>query len=293
MTSSNDGSKPRGGLLNILLQQNSKRKRLRPSHRNASSDFSSSYIRNRRKPFSRNQVHHRSPLDNLDQSSDEVVAAKHHKPGFIKELLLAKNDRGFAVIRETYKQQKKQARQKADKNRNGDSGLLRDVVSGLSTNKRVAMAFVYLDLFVDCFMCAMYLHQIAWSVPLPETTPQWLFITRLTFVYDIAVALSIYNLVSFALRILLSADIMRSLMSVHPLIDLVTAVPFVVSLGLQNGRYLWVPYFLRCWYIIWRIKRVSDKRDLSPPRAFLTRDRRFSVLRWTSTRMKGKSKRIR
>ena len=46
-------------------------------------------------------------------------------------------------------------------------------------------------------------------------------------------------------------------------------VPFIVSLGIQNGQFLDVPYFLRVWMVVDRLRLFLNLRvDVSPAGRF-------------------------
>ncbi|KAJ3182035.1 potassium channel, sub T, member 2 [Geranomyces variabilis] len=132
-------------------------------------------------------------------------------------------------------------------------------VVNITQSRGFAMLFVYLDLTVDLLLCALYVYQISSTNPLSDApTPFWLFIERPRWLYLVLLVLNFYNLASYLIRISVTNEKRRALMSYHPVIDLLTTVPFVVSLFISHGQYLYVPYYLRCWYIIWRSNRAMS-----------------------------------
>lgn len=89
----------------------------------------------------------------------------------------------------------------------------------------------------------------------------------------VCLALSYWDLGSFAIRkcnlrfmqitvayvaagFFISKHPISVLFSFRCLIELFTTVPFMVSIYIPHGRYLYVPYFIRSWVLLLRIKSV-------------------------------------
>ena len=88
--------------------------------------------------------------------------------------------------------------------------------------------------------------------------------------------LSLWNFCSFMMRIVLTGRPMSVFLSFRSLIELATTYPFMISMFIENGQYLYgmliigvvekwyidilpfytVPYFLRSWVLLLRIKSV-------------------------------------
>ncbi|KAJ3148195.1 potassium channel, sub T, member 2 [Geranomyces michiganensis] len=220
-----------------------------------------------------------------DREEVEVTARKHRHPlpSFVPSPF-QRESTGLSLVRTNYSIRKASIRhnEKADyslRANNDDKGTMgagqledfrkldakfhvksyaRNLLN-ITQSRAFAMFFVYLDLTVDILLCALYIYQISTTIPLSDApTPFWLFIERPRWLYLLLLALNFYNLLSYVARISVTSEKRRALMSYHPIIDLLTTVPFVVSLFIPSGQYLYVPYFLRCWYIIWRSQRAMS-----------------------------------
>ncbi|KAJ3148387.1 potassium channel, sub T, member 2 [Geranomyces variabilis] len=217
-----------------------------------------------------------------DREEVAVTARKHKNPfrPFVPSPFLRQRT-GLSLVRTNYSIRKASIRQneKADYARASDSekqgvdnredfrkldakfhvSSYAHNVANITQSRAFAMLFVYIDLAVDLLLCVLYVYQISTINPLPDApTPFWLFIERPRWLYLLLLVLNFYNLASYLIRISVTNEKRRALMSYHPIIDLLTTVPFVVSLFISNGQYLYVPYFLRCWYIIWRSNRAMS-----------------------------------
>ncbi|TPX56270.1 hypothetical protein PhCBS80983_g04659 [Powellomyces hirtus] len=263
--------RPVGGLMNILLTN--KRAEVRNSGNQSNSRSSSSNLLRQR---------HQDgtvSLEGLDASREEVAVTARKNKSFARYLVphpFLRRTTGLSLVRTNYGIRKSATRkndapgydenqrpQKLKPFRVLDAKYhVRQYIMNLAAvteTRAFAMIFVYLDLLVDLLLCLLYLYQISTAVPYPDvSTATWLFVTRPLWAYQVLVVLSFYNLLSFLSRVLLTNEKRRALLSYHPIVDLVTTVPVIVSLGLTNGRYLYVPYFLRCWYLIWRSNRAMS-----------------------------------
>ncbi|KAF1802860.1 hypothetical protein FB192DRAFT_1447653 [Mucor lusitanicus] len=72
----------------------------------------------------------------------------------------------------------------------------------------------------------------------------------------VCLALSYWDLGSFAIRFFISKHPISVLFSFRCLIELFTTIPFMISIYIPHGRYLYVPYFIRSWVLLLRIKSV-------------------------------------
>ena len=116
--------------------------------------------------------------------------------------------------------------------------------------------FIILDVCVDIPFILLYIVEMEVASINPSLTPIGLFIDRPIWIYDLCLIFSFCNIISFIGRTLSATDTFYSLISFHSLVDLLTCVPFLISLGLENGSLLYIPYFLRSVIVIKRIRRL-------------------------------------
>ncbi|KAI8981503.1 hypothetical protein BDB01DRAFT_794345 [Pilobolus umbonatus] len=121
--------------------------------------------------------------------------------------------------------------------------------------KRSIVLFVYNDLLVDLLFCLAYLIEMKQGAPL-DATPSWLFKWRSYDLWFFCVILSIWNMGSFIMRMFLTGRPLATMLSFRSFIECVTTYPFLISIFIENGEYLYVPYFLRSWVLLLRIKSV-------------------------------------
>ncbi|RCH92283.1 potassium channel, sub T, member 1, partial [Rhizopus stolonifer] len=89
-----------------------------------------------------------------------------------------------------------------------------------------------------------------------HATPPWMFKWRSYDLWFYCTILSLWNLGSFIMRIFLTGRPFSVLFSFRSFIETFTTIPFIVSIFIDNGQYLYVPYFLRSWVLLLRIKSV-------------------------------------
>ncbi|KAI8386877.1 hypothetical protein BD560DRAFT_143204 [Blakeslea trispora] len=121
---------------------------------------------------------------------------------------------------------------------------------------RSIILFVYTDLMVDVLLCLAYLVEMKQEADI-HATPPWLFKWRSYDLWFYCTTLSFWNLGSFVMRIFLTGRPIYVLLSFRAFIETLTTVPFMLSIFMSHGQYLYVPYFLRSWVLLLRIKSVS------------------------------------
>ncbi|KAI9489910.1 hypothetical protein BDB00DRAFT_875878 [Zychaea mexicana] len=140
------------------------------------------------------------------------------------------------------------------------------VKSILLANQTIVL-FVNLDLLADLLLCCAYLLEIKQGYDV-GLSPHWLFKKRSHDLWIFCQVLSLWNMCSFAIRFLISRYPVSVLLSFRGLVELTTSIPFLVSRCLPYGQYIYVPYFLRSWVCLLRIKsalkikvtlRMTDK----------------------------------
>ncbi|KAJ3014951.1 hypothetical protein HKX48_004874 [Thoreauomyces humboldtii] len=255
-------SRPVGGLMNIMLQRGRNRPRGGAS--------SNALHPNGQNNSGRSQADTQGidALEGLDASKEEVYVTARKQSTPWRWLIphpFTNKVTGLSLVRSNYMIRHSNTRKSG--NPDGTPFRILDVrfhaVSYLRMLKQItdahtfAITFVYLDLFVDVILCFMYIWQMSVGSPYSRS-PQWLWIDRPLWLYRVILACGFYNAISLLGRIAFTGEKRRAILSTDPLVDLVTTVPLIVSLFLVDGQFLYVPYFLRCWYIIWRSNRAMS-----------------------------------
>ncbi|KAJ3049639.1 potassium channel, sub T, member 2 [Rhizophlyctis rosea] len=255
--------RPVGGLMNILLQQSASR---RTTSRTAVGNHSpSDRLYRQSKPSGKTHAEdYIHALQSLDPSSPEVIAATNLSQKSHIHHALSRNSKtaGLSLVRQQQQGLKHNARlpphpkaQIARTLSHAYTNAIHAFTHAL-TNRTASILAIHCDLVVDLFMCILYLYTISTSFPLPDAQPQWLFITRPRWQWIALVTGSFYHVLSFVIRLSMEQDLVRGLMDGYIILDAITVIPFIVSLGLTQGQNLWVPYFMRCWYIRYEVQKT-------------------------------------
>ncbi|EPB88136.1 hypothetical protein HMPREF1544_05080 [Mucor circinelloides 1006PhL] len=120
---------------------------------------------------------------------------------------------------------------------------------------RSIILFVYIDLIVDMLLCLAYLVEMKQEADI-NAHPPWMYKWRSYDLWFCCTLLSLWNLGSFMMRIFLTGRPISVMFSFRSFIEVFTTYPFIISLFIDNGQYLYVPYFLRSWVLLLRIKSV-------------------------------------
>ncbi|KAI7868459.1 hypothetical protein BDF14DRAFT_1793440 [Spinellus fusiger] len=119
-------------------------------------------------------------------------------------------------------------------------------------NKSIVL-FVNLDLLVDLLFCLAYLVEMKQEADV-DLYPPWLYKWRSYDLWLFCQFLSIWNTGSFLMRVFMNVYPLSVLLSFRSFIELMTTVPFLISNFIEHGEYLYVPYFLRSWVLLLRVK---------------------------------------
>ncbi|KAL1920915.1 uncharacterized protein VTP21DRAFT_11550 [Calcarisporiella thermophila] len=209
-------------------------------------------------------------MEAIDENSeDKMVAQLSRKIGPLKKYWDT-NVKSFDQVRKAYQLHKLEQRL-PEKGGNFntflswvslmfDFDMYRTKLSELLQSKERIIMFVIIDLLVDLIFCILYLVEIAFRKPTQNLNPTFLFIDRPRFFWIIAVAMSFWNLLSLITRIMFSDNRWKKILSIYLLIDIITIVPFIVSLFVINGEFLYVPYWIRSWVVVSRLQKALSLR---------------------------------
>ncbi|KAG1448769.1 hypothetical protein G6F56_008849 [Rhizopus delemar] len=199
-------------------------------------------------------------LPELDQNAAEVREYISSPSKTLDNRAARKHKVNLSTIREKYREARLHERngsqpltkseklQKKIKYNTHLSGLKQVLFGNTSI-----ILFVYTDLFVDTLLCLSYLVEMKQETGI-VTEPFWLFKWRSYDLWFLCVILSLWNFTSFLMRIVLTGRPMSVLFSFRSFIEVLTTAPFLGSVFIKHGRFLYVPYFLRSWVLLLRIK---------------------------------------
>jgi hypothetical protein len=108
---------------------------------------------------------------------------------------------------------------------------------------------VYTDLLVDLTFCLAYLVEMKQEADI-HAEPPWMFKWRSYDLWFLCICLSLWNLFSFVMRMVLTGRPFSVFISFRSLIEIATTYPFLFSLFIQNGQYLYGNYLfiIILWY---------------------------------------------
>ncbi|KAI9182962.1 hypothetical protein H9P43_003878 [Blastocladiella emersonii ATCC 22665] len=159
------------------------------------------------------------------------------------------------------------------KERLRDHAVPSETVAALFASARFRVAVVTAAFLVDlCLVCLYVVEMIYVESVLGsdartrafndlDLEPVWLWTPRPVSVYWAALALEMFNLGYAVVTFLVSMSIHALSAQGYSPLDLVTSFPFFVSLFLREGRFLYIPYFLRSIRLIPRMRRLIFIRD--------------------------------
>eukprot|EP00835_Amoeboradix_gromovi_P002574 NODE_149_length_17312_cov_0.399349.p1 type:complete len:944 gc:universal NODE_149_length_17312_cov_0.399349:391-3222(+) len=116
--------------------------------------------------------------------------------------------------------------------------------------------FIILDVCVDVPFLILYIIEIETSTINRDLHPIGMYVSRKPWIYDLCIMFSCFNILSFIGRTISAKDKFFEVVSWHSLVDILTCIPFIVSLFIPFGSFLFVPYFLRSLIVIKRIRRL-------------------------------------
>lgn len=164
--------KPVGGLLNILLQNSSNKKRQSPFVKN------SKYTQSKQ-----NNEDYSRALNSLDPAAAEVIDAKNDEQAKKKD---------YSLVRKKYNAQRRRMRHAGK----SSPPIFKNILKSLSS-KTATIIFNNLDILVNIFQCILYIYEIETSVP-AAVFPKWLFSTRPRWLWMVLVSCSFYDITSFS-----------------------------------------------------------------------------------------------
>jgi hypothetical protein len=141
--------------------------------------------------------------------------------------------------------------------------------------KRIFMGNLWiislLNLVVDILYCFFYLTEIEFNTCNENNCgntglPPFLLVNRLPSAFQILVGISLFQLALLLLTAILFVDnLFQFLVSPGMFVELLTIVPFIVLSRIRDSKFIYVPYFLRCFLLIPNLKvylRLRGRKGL-------------------------------
>ncbi|KAG2175968.1 hypothetical protein INT44_000446 [Umbelopsis vinacea] len=183
-------------------------------------------------------------LPALDPRAEEVKASMNIKRSLEQMLLRKSHQVNLSTVRSKYRFSRKKARDgKLDTRSLYDRARIffNDYSRPLKRilfAKNAIVLFVYLDLLVDIMFCTAYLVELKQEkdVGIP---PPWLYKYRAWDLWIFCQFLSFWDIGSFLMRVLLAGDKWHVVFSARSVIEVSTTLPFVISMFIENGQYLY------------------------------------------------------
>jgi hypothetical protein len=131
-----------------------------------------------------------------------------------------------------------------------------DMLRTALRQKEKLSVFYAIDLVIDVFVVVLSIVEMEISVS--PYDGKWYLISRPLWLWLALVATSVYNLFALMARLFFSRSWRYALFSWPTLIDATTALPAVVAAAVPKGRYLVIPFFLRIWTVVRRLRHFLD-----------------------------------
>ncbi|ORZ13209.1 hypothetical protein BCR42DRAFT_72769 [Absidia repens] len=204
-------------------------------------------------------------LPALDPKAQEVIDSTSHRSS-IDQWFTKKNTVNLSTVRSKYRTGRKVARDE-----NTEVSPFNQIISSFKHDERLSairqsmlcnrniILFVNFDMMVDFIFCLMYLVEMKQESDV-DLDPPWLYKWRSYDLWRFCQVLSIWDLGSFIMRVAMIGHPLSVLFSFRCCIELLTSVPLILSNFIHYGQYLYVPYFLRSWVLLLRIKSVMKIR---------------------------------
>ncbi|KAI9254039.1 calcium-activated BK potassium channel alpha subunit-domain-containing protein [Sporodiniella umbellata] len=196
-------------------------------------------------------------LSALDPTAREVMDSKNNRNFFRRQ-----SDINLSTVRSNYRQQRKKMRDYGKRKSLKEKikhFLLYNIylkkLKHILFDKRTIVLFVHLDMLVDLFFCLTYFVEIKQTSSI-TIEPSWIYTSRSYRLWIACLAFTYWDLCSFIIRFLMTRHPTSVIFSFRFLIELITTAPFIISNFIPKGQFLYVPYFVRSWVLLLRIKSV-------------------------------------
>ncbi|KAG0057675.1 potassium channel, sub T, member 1 [Gryganskiella cystojenkinii] len=128
-----------------------------------------------------------------------------------------------------------------------------------STDEKTASTVLnVVNVVVDAVFCILYLVEASYLTRPPGHESHWLYIERSQSLWHLLVIIASYNFITVCCSVIFSDSKMSSLRSTRHIVSTVVSVPFIISIFMENGQQLYVPYFLQSFALISRVQQALN-----------------------------------
>ncbi|KAF9140157.1 hypothetical protein BGX30_006964 [Mortierella sp. GBA39] len=137
---------------------------------------------------------------------------------------------------------------------------LKDLTTSTDTTdeKITSTVLNVVNVVVDTIFCGLYLVEASYLTRPEKHENHWHYINRSAHLWCILVGIATYNFLTVVCSVIFSDSKLDSLKSVRHIISALVAIPFIVSVFIENGQMLYVPYFLQSFALISRIQQALN-----------------------------------
>lgn len=218
--------------------------------------------------------------DSLDHSSPEVIAAKAQKkhlvirmiiaitPLFIAEYVKNMHMLNYKHLRHIYSKQRMLLR---DPNGKGTFNMLMAAWtqqrSRLSKSFLLILGWNFIQFVLNSTFCIIYLFEIQRNSefqPDVSLDPRWIFVSRQSSTFSLLYFLSVLSIISRVLAIQLIPGTVRFSRISLTILDLALSATFIILGSVKNGKFIYVPYFLRIILAFSQLKLLLRNRKNIP-----------------------------
>ncbi|KAK3810618.1 MAG: calcium-activated BK potassium channel alpha subunit-domain-containing protein [Linnemannia elongata] len=137
---------------------------------------------------------------------------------------------------------------------------LKDLTTSTDTTdeKITSTVLNVVNVVVDTVFCALYLVEASYLTRPEKHEDHWHYINRSAHLWHVLVGIATYNFLTVVCSFIFSDSKLDSVKSVRHIISTVVAIPFIVSVFIENGQMLYVPYFLQSFALISRVQQALN-----------------------------------
>ncbi|KAK5823126.1 hypothetical protein F5H01DRAFT_317669 [Linnemannia elongata] len=137
---------------------------------------------------------------------------------------------------------------------------LKDLTTSTDTTDEKIFSTVLnvVNVVVDTIFCGLYLVEASYLTRPEKHEDHWHYINRSANLWHVLVGIATYNFITVVCSFIFSDSKLDSLKSVRHIISTIVAIPFIVSVFIENGQMLYVPYFLQSFALISRVQQALN-----------------------------------
>ncbi|KAG0294653.1 hypothetical protein BGZ96_000766 [Linnemannia gamsii] len=137
---------------------------------------------------------------------------------------------------------------------------LKDLTTSTDTTdeKITSTILNVVNVVVDTIFCVLYLVEASYLTRPENHEKDWHYIQRNAHLWHVLVGIATYNFLTVFCSFVFSDSKLDSLKSIRHIITTVIAIPFIVSVFIEDGQMLYVPYFLQIFALISRVQQALN-----------------------------------